>query len=256
MKSKPPRLRIEDLMSPVTQVAWERYHKILPFLSQGVPLAKLAHEEDVPVRTMWRWVQTFQRFGLAGLARKPRADRGGRRRVPREMQYLIEGMLLEKPAPSIASVRRNLLKICEQEKWPVPSYSVIFDIAQEIDPALIMLAHEGVKAYNNAYDLVYRREATRPNEIWQADHTQLDCLVLDANGNSRKPWLTVILDEYSRAIAGYVIGFDSPSAFGTALALRQAVWRKDDPKWHLCGLPERFYTDSVARNRIGVMCPN
>ncbi|MHA4750778.1 Mu transposase C-terminal domain-containing protein, partial [Enterococcus faecium] len=81
------------------------------------------------------------------------------------MQNLIEGMLLERPAPSIASVRRNLLKICEQEKWQVPSYSVIYDIAQEIDPALIMLAHEGVKAYNNAYDLVYRREATRPNEI-------------------------------------------------------------------------------------------
>ncbi len=243
MKSKPPRLRIEDLMSPVTQVAWERYHKILPFLSQGVPLAKLAHEEDVPVRTMWRWVHTFQRFGLAGLARKPRSDRGDRRRIPREMQNLIEGMLLEKPAPSIASVRRNLAKICEQEKWQVPSYSVIYDIAQQIDPALIMLAHEGVKAYNNAYDLVYRREATRPNEIWQADHTQLDCLVLDSSGKSRKPWLTVILDEYSRAIAGYVIGFDAPSAFGTALALRQAVWRKDDPKWHLCGLPERFYTD-------------
>lgn len=236
-------MTLEDLMNPVIQVAWERYHKILPHLTQGIPVARLAHDEDIPVRTMWRWVNKFQRSGLSGLARKPRVDCGFRRRVPRAMQSLIEGLLLEKPAPSIASVRRTLSKICEREKWQVPSYSLIYDIAQGIDPALITLAHEGVKAYQNAYDLVYRREPERPNEIWQADHTLLDCLVLDANGKARKPWLTVILDEYSRAVAGYVIGFDAPSAFGTALALRQAIWRKDDPKWHLCGVPERFYTD-------------
>lgn len=232
-----------DLQSQIDILALERYEKILPFLYHGVPLAKAAHEAAVPVRTMWRWVQNYKKHGLSGLVRKQRFDSGSRRNVNADMQALIEGMLLTKPAPSIAALRRNLAKVCEKESWPLPSYGVIYDIARNLDPALITLALQGVKAYKDSYDLVYRREADRPNEFWQADHTQLDCLIADSSGKPRKPWLTIILDDFSRAIAGYIIGFESPSALGTALALRQAIWRKDDSRWHICGIPERFYTD-------------
>jgi hypothetical protein len=38
----------------------------------------------------------------------------------------------------------------------------------------------------------------------------------------------VILDDYSRAVAGYFLFFEASSAAQTALALRQAIWRKDD----------------------------
>ena len=44
-----------------------------------------------------------------------------------------------------------------------------------------------------------------------------------ADGEKARPWLTVIIDDYSRAIAGFFISFDSPSAARTALALRQAI---------------------------------
>jgi transposase InsO family protein len=30
---------------------------------------------------------------------------------------------------------------------------------------------------------------------------------------------------------------------GLALALRQAIWRKEDSHWHICGIPSVFYTD-------------
>lgn len=242
MKAASKRKAI-DLGNPVEMIALERFVMIQPFLKQGIPLAKLAAQENVPLRTMWHWVHKYKKYGLSGLARKERSDRGIRRHISRELRTLIEGMLLTKPSPSIAAVRRNLAEVCERENWALPSYSVIYDIAQNLDPALITLAIDGVKAYKNAYDLVYRREASRPNQYWQADHTELDCLVADSNGKARKPWLTVILDEFSRAVSGYVITFDAPSAFGTALALRQAIWRKDDSRWHVCGIPESFYTD-------------
>jgi putative transposase len=29
-----------------------------------------------------------------------------------------------------------------------------------------------------------------------------------------------------------------------ALALRQAIWRKEDPRWHVCGIPEVLYSDN------------
>ena len=58
-------------------------------------------------------------------------------------------------------------------------------------------AHQGAKAYAHGFELLHRREATRPNEIWQADHTQLDILVLDEAGAIVRPWLTVIIDDHS-----------------------------------------------------------
>jgi len=59
-----------------------------------------------------------------------------------------------------------------------------------------------------------------------------------------KPWLSVILDDCSRAVAGYFLSFESPSSLNTALALRQAIWRKEDARWKVCGIPEALYTDN------------
>jgi putative transposase len=42
---------------------------------------------------------------------------------------------------------------------------------------------------------------------------------------------------------GYFLGFSAPTALQTALTLHQAIWRKDDPRWHICGIPRVFYTD-------------
>jgi putative transposase len=53
----------------------------------------------------------------------------------------------------------------------------------------------------------------------------------------------VILDDYSRAVAGYLLSFQAPSALQTSLALRQAIWRKAEARWHVCGIPDIFYTD-------------
>ncbi len=147
------------------------------------------------------------------------------------------------PPPSAAAVYRQLVAIAPQQGWLVPSYRSVCSIIRGIDPRLRTLAQDGSKVYQEAFDLLYRREATRPNEMWQADHCLLDIWVLDSSGKPRRPWLTVILDDYSRAVAGYLLSFQAPSALQTALALRQAIWRKGEAHWHVCGIPDIFYTD-------------
>jgi putative transposase len=96
-----------------------------------------------------------------------------------------------------------------------------------------MLAHQGSKAYAQTFELLYRREAQAPNALWQADHSQLPILLLDESGRASKPWLTVILDDYSRAVCGYFLSFHHPSAERTALALHQAIWRKREAAWRV-----------------------
>lgn len=205
-------------------------------------LTRVAQIEGIALRTAQRWVQRYRAQGLAGLARRPRADRGATT-FPPELIGLIEGLALQRPPPTAAAIHRRVTTIATEHDWPVPSYATVAAIARRLDPALVCLAHEGTKRYQEQFDLIHRREADGPNAIWQADHTQLDVWVRDAREQAVKPWLTVILDDYSRAVAGYRLGFATPTTLRTALTLRDAIRPKPDPHWHICGIPATFYTD-------------
>ena len=223
-------------------VALHRYRVLRPHLDEEVPLTQAANAAGVPRRTAQRWLTHYRRLGVAGLAPPERADKG-RRRIPAELALLIEGLALRRPAPAAAVVYRQAVEVAVRQGWLVPSYATVYDIVRHLDPALATLAFDGTKRYQEVFDLVYRREAERSNDIWQADHTELDLWVLDPAGKPARPWLTSILDDHSRAACGYAVNLDAPSALQTALALRQAIWRKDDPAWHVCGIPAVFHVD-------------
>ncbi len=72
-----------------------------------------------------------------------------------------------------------------------------------LNPPLTTLSREGTKAHKQKYDLLVRFEASRPNEIWQADHKHLKIWL--SNGKGRP--------------------------------------KKREPEWPVCRIPERFYTD-------------
>jgi putative transposase len=234
---------LSNLSDTVRSAALERFHLIRPFLEEGVPLPTLARQHGLSLRTARRWVQRYRTGGLAALGRKLRADKGTRRALLPSLAELVEALALQKPAPSVATIHRKVAAIATEQGLHVPSYDVVHDTVRQLDPALVTLAHAGSKVYSDTFDLLYRREADAPNAIWQADHTLLDILLIDEKGHTRKPWLTVILDDYSRAVAGSMVAFEAPSALHTALALRQAIWRKPEPMWQVCGIPGILYTD-------------
>ncbi len=242
MPGAPDQTALATLSEAGRAEAHRRWLVLRPHLEDGVPLTHVAAQSGIPHRTLQRWLARYRAGGLAGLGRAARADRG-RSRFPEPLRLLAEGLALRTPAPSAAQVHRQVTEVAEREGWPVPSYSAVYAIIRGIDPALRTLAVEGAKRYAEVFELVYRRQAARPNEIWQADHTQLDLWVVTPAGHPARPWLTVIEDDHSRAIAGYAVNLGAPSALQTALALRQAIWRKADPAWHVCGIPSVFYTD-------------
>jgi putative transposase len=131
----------------------------------------------------------LRRGGLAALAPTTRRDRG-RRRFPDELVGLTGGMALRRPAPSIAHVHRQATTAAAARGWPIPSYGTVRAIVGALDHGMVTLAHEGPARYRERFELVYRREAERPNHTWQADHTPLDLLILDVAGRPARPWLT------------------------------------------------------------------
>jgi putative transposase len=109
-------------------------------------------------------------------------------------------------------VHRRVADLACDRGVPAPSYSTVRSVVAAIDHRLRTLAHQGDAAYRDQFELVHRRTAARPNEQWQADHTLLDVQVLDAQRQPVRPWLTVVLDDYSRAVAGYTIFLGEPTA--------------------------------------------
>lgn len=220
--------------------AYKKYSFIQPFFEDDVQLTVLAKKHGIPLRTAKRWVKNYRESGIAGLLGKGRNPYGVR--ISEELQKIIEGLALRTPRLSIAAIQRAIKPAAVKNNELIPSYSTIYRIIRALDPSLLELAHNGPKTYMDKYDLVHRTEAERPNAIWQADHTFLDVLVKDGK-QLKKPWLTIILDDYSRAIAGYAVSFAAPSAIQTALAFRHAIWHKSNASWCVAGIPEVLYTD-------------
>jgi putative transposase len=224
-------------------VAMTRYRALAPHVGGEMTLKAAAAAAGVPYRTMQRWLADYRRGGLEALARPDRVDKG-RRKLPEDLVAFIEGLALRKPRPAVTVIHRQAVSVAAGHGWPEPGYWTVYEIVCALDPGLMVLAHQGTKRYRERYELVYRREAMAPNEIWQADHTELDLWVLDAAGRPARPWLTVIEDDHSRAAAGYAVNLEAPSALTTALAFRHAIWRKSEPDWHVCGIPDTFHLDN------------
>jgi putative transposase len=223
--------------------ALARYRILQPCTEDGVPLTQVARHLGTPLRTLQLWLAQYRRHGLAGLARHPRRDRGQSHGLQPELRPIIEGFALRKPPPTVALVHRQVSEVARQNGWSVPNYHRVYRIVKHLDPALVTLAHEGSKTYRTTYDLLYRHEAQQPNDLWQADHTLLDIWVRPGDRPPVRPWLTVIMDDYSRAIAGFSVNVEAPSTIQTALTLRQAIWRKSIPHWKILGIPATFYSD-------------
>ena len=175
------------------QEAMARFAVLRPHLNDGVPLSEAACDAGVPLRSAQRWLARYRATGLAGLVRATRSDTGNRK-FPAELVDVIEGMALRKPRPSVAAIHRRMRELATKRTWTPPSYGSVYGIVRHLHPAMVTLAQDGPAAFRDQYELLYRHRAEGPNAIWQADHTLLDILVLDANGEAVRPWLTIILD--------------------------------------------------------------
>lgn len=100
-------------------------------------------------------------------------------------------------------------------------------------------ARGGGEQGRRAHSLHLRWEAEHRNEVWQADHKQLDVLVI-APGHSRPraPWVTWCLDDHSRAVMGWALSLH-PSSAEVLAALRASMLGAP-----LGGRPRRLRVDN------------
>src|SRR5262245_59921841 len=112
--------------------ALERFELLRPFLENGIALRRVAREQELALRTARRWVALYRREGLAGLARKPRSDRG-ERHLSARLRQAIEGLALENPRRSVAAIHRQATIFAEHLGEPTPCYVSVYTLVRGLE---------------------------------------------------------------------------------------------------------------------------
>ena len=73
--------QLAGLPESARKLAFERFQMLRPYLEENQPLESVAAAAEISLRTAQRWVAQYQRFGLAALLRRKRADIGEKRAV-------------------------------------------------------------------------------------------------------------------------------------------------------------------------------
>ncbi len=232
-------------------------------------------------RTLRRYYRAWQAAGKDRMALVPRVrHRGGRgksrknglwHRHPQLRQLMEEAInivYLNMARRPISAVTRRVLEDLQRrnsrldagQAIPIPreaalARAIARRVAQ-LDPWEVDRERWGRKIADSRHKSKRSRQlATRILERVEIDHSPLKVVVGSQSGPIGQPWLTILIDYYSRLVVGFCVGFEPPSYAVIMEALRHAILPKTHVKeryprvqgeWPCCGLPEKIVCDRGA----------
>ena len=145
--------------------------------------------------------------------------------------YLVEGAKKTKSCWDITlgyGLRKNIITRDDMAKLP----TFLRQLRKEVPPEVIYLARYGETAYNKKFGNYIERDYSTEicGEVWVSDHAQIDIAVIDENGNSTFPWVTVWRDYKSGKWLGWVLECGSPNSDRIFQAFYNAAIRYGLPK--------------------------
>lgn len=194
--------------------------------------------------TVAGWIETYKRSGydirsLVGHAReKGNTDKRMDAAVRVKMDDLILTRYMCEERPTLQSVYRDLtaevarinaIRI-ESERARPPSFKSLQRAVRAVGAYDVYRARYGKRLADIRFRAVgCGLPAQRPLARAAMDHCRLDVFVVDEKLRLPlgRPWLTLIIDECTRYILGYAIGFEEPSAVSMTRALQNAIAPKE-----------------------------
>ncbi len=220
--------------------------------------------------TLARWLKRYVESGrdIRSLGSGDRRKGNKKNRYPFEVTEIcsqaIERIYLKQEKPSVKVTLEFAIKlVCaenqllpDDSQLPKPTMSYIKSIIDAISEYDKCLYRDGyVTAKHKFRNAVHGTICIRPLQRVEIDHTQLDLIVVDGETGLPlgRPWLTLIIDVFSRAILGFSISFDPPSQMTVARALKMALqpkvnlhqrWPSVKGVWIMFGCMEDLVVDN------------
>lgn len=174
---------------------------------------------------------------FAGLVSQISA-RGNRQRkitpdVVRLMDEVIETEIMSALKPKITICYGMLQNKCLEIGLIPPSEKTFRAQIKQYKKESLVRARDGRKAaysiteFHWVLDQSTPRHGERPFEIGHIDHTELDLELVDSRtrGNLGRPWLTILIDAFTRLILAFYLTFDPPSYRSCMSVIRLCVSR-------------------------------
>ena len=249
--------RTFEVMTPIIKEIWDDKK----LWKNGQPQKKCPH-----FTTVVNWINAYQASGrdLRSLVdrHEGKGNCSGRHHevVQTIAQELIETRYLTLERPSIKAVRseakgliaqRNATRL-KSDQLTTPSYAYFKSLVQALAPYDVYRARYGQRAADIEFRAAGRGVvAPRPLARAAMDHSRMDLFVVDDRTGLPlgRPWLTLVIDEYSRYVLGYYLGFEEPSNVSMTRALRHALAPKDECpdtrcSWDAWGVMELLVVDN------------
>lgn len=224
-----------------------------------------AERHNVGVSTIYRWLRDFDRVGRVSVfVRQTRKDKG-RVGLPKKVEDVITDMIkvhyLTKQKKKPAKVIREVEMLCSKLGLKSPHPNTIRNRIKKLDTYSQKKAREGNKAARDAYapSKGHFPGADSPLSVVQVDHTPVDIILVDDTFRLPigRPWLTLLIDVYSRMVLGFYISFDPPGNLSLGLCLAQAFLPKEkwlskleiETPWPCWGLPRTIHADNAKEFR-------
>jgi putative transposase len=232
------RAKMDAANSASLLSANRRFHLVQAYFQRHTEIY-----QDIPQSTLRRWVKQFREaettFGCGYVGLLPRTNNRGNRqpKAPKAASELLDKFITEhfetpRQAPA-ASVYRAYTRACARSNIQPLSERTFYTRLKKRPTHEQTLKRKGAKAAYSTEPIVLELAKTtpkhgdRPFAICHIDHTQLDIeLRSSATGrNLGRPWLTLLIDAYSRRIMSVYLTFDPPSYRSCMMALRICVQR-------------------------------
>lgn len=243
-------------------------------ITYGKRLQEAAKKLGKSKRTVQRLVKKWEEEGLTGLIQTNRSDLGSHRINDEVEKFILKTYQDGNKGSKRITPKQVFLrtKVKAQELGiKAPSHMTVYRVLKPLIEKKQQAKSIRSPGWRGSQLSVKTRagqdlSVEYSNHVWQCDHTRADVLLVDKYGELLgRPWLTTVIDTYSRCIVGINLGFDAPSSQVVALALRHAILPKHygaeyslHEEWGTYGLPQHFYTDggkdfrSNHLNQIGV----
>jgi putative transposase len=259
---KPHRLPSEELITDEVKLRIEVIQSLIEPCDRktySIKKKEAAQKLGVSPRQIERLLKKYREQRLVALTRT-RSDTGKLRIEKEWIDFIIDNYKKGNKASKRMLRHQVFLKVKGRAKElglkKHPSHQTVYRI---LDQHIQEEQRKG-KARSSGYLGSRLTHMTRDgrelevegsNDVWQCDHTRLDIRIVDEYGVLDRPWLTVIIDSYSRCVMGFFLGFYAPSSQIDALALRHAILLKSygseyglgDKEFGTYGICNYFYTD-------------
>jgi putative transposase len=160
-----------------------------------------------------------------------------------------EVYLVREQAP-LATLFQEVRRRFAEHQLPAPNYRTVVRRVEGLDRRHVTAKRQGSKAARDKFGLVgvSTLRSDFPLDVVQIDHTLVDVMVVDREHHRSigRPWLTLAIDVASRAVVGFGVSLENPSALSVSLVLSHAVlpkksWLADrelqNLDWPMHGLP-------------------